>query len=75
MQHQIAGAGHTAADAVAATVTMAAPVSVSSMIVLGYPVSDWVLFGTLGQLLITLPYWCWRIRRELRRARIEDARP
>lgn len=75
MPQQIVSAGHTAADAAAATVTMVAPISVSSMIVLGHTVSDWVLFGTLAQLLITLPYWCWRVRRDVRRARIEDAKP
>lgn len=31
---------------------------------MGRSVEEWVLFGTLLQLLITLPYWIWRVGRE-----------
>lgn len=70
MPHQVAS---TAGDAVAATVTMVAPVGVSGALVLGYTVEDWVLLATALQLVITLPYWVWRICRDWRRARQEDA--
>lgn len=61
------------ADVTLATVTTAPPVGVASAVVLGLPISQWVVVLTLLQLFITVPYWLWRWRREYLKALREDA--
>ncbi|MFC0677511.1 hypothetical protein ACFFGH_06560 [Lysobacter korlensis] len=60
-------------DAIASTATLAVPLTVSGWMLLGHPVEDWVLLGTVGQLCLTLPYWVWRIAREWRQARKQES--
>lgn len=68
-QSAIDAAHPVVGDVAVATATMVAPVSVTGWMLMGHPVEDWVVLGTLLQLCLTLPYWIWRISRDVRQSR------